>query len=65
MSTQEEELDFIIETANLKKAFLEAKQNMTTDYDAYRTAKAAWSAHRTYWRQIREWFQAVAAQEGN
>lgn len=64
MSTQEE-LDFIIDTALLEKAFLDSKLNKENDYQAYREAKAAWSAHRTYWRQIREWFQAVAAEENN
>lgn len=63
MSTQEE-LDFIIDTALLEKQFIDAKKNKNAEYQAYRDAKAAWSAHRTYWRQIREWFQAVA-QEGN
>lgn len=63
MSTQEE-LDFIIDTATLEMQFLNAKANKENDYQAYRDAKAAWSAHRMFWRQIREWFQAVA-EEGN
>lgn len=63
MSTQEE-LDFLAETFALQTAFVQSKATKDTDYQGYLDAKAAWSAHRTFWRQIREWFQAVA-QEGN
>lgn len=62
--TSQEEIDFLIETNTLQIAFLESKENKGTDYQTYVDAKTAWSSHRTFWRQIREWFQAVA-EEGN
>lgn len=63
MSTPEE-IAFLTETHTLHTAFIQSKTTKDTDYQGYLTAKTAWSAHRTFWRQIREWFQAVA-QEGN
>jgi len=64
MSSQEE-VEFLITTAALQSSFISAKESMSTDYAAYRSAKTAWSEHRRYWREIREWFQAVANQEGS
>lgn len=62
----EEELAFLEQTADLQMTFLAAKTTRDTDPAGYAAAKTAWSQHRTYWRQIREWFQAGGtAPEGN
>lgn len=63
--SMQEELAFLQQTDDLRTAFLLAKETRDTDYEGYRAAKLAWSEHRSFWRGIREWFQAVAAQEGN
>lgn len=64
MSLQEE-IAFLQETDDLRTAFLLSKETRDADYEGYQFAKRAWSQHRTFWREIREWFQALAAQEGN
>lgn len=60
-----EELDFLIETAQLERALAEAKEAHEGDRDdpdkreAFVAAKDAVRAHRQYWRSIRELIQAA------
>lgn len=58
MSTQTE-IDFLLETAIIEKSFLDAKENKNVDLEQYISATNTWESHRKYWREIREWFQAI------
>ena len=59
-----EQMDFEVQWATLKRDFLLAKRDRTVDPEAYEAARKAMSDFRTYWRQVREAIGATADEGG-